>query len=183
MASEEVQYTIVESPIGEFLAGTTSKGVCLFEFADRGGLQCIQARIRKRYKMEMVEGKNELLNEVEKQAGEYFNGKRAEFDLPLDQKGTAFELSVWNELMKIPVGKTCSYGEMAERLGKPGAARAVGKANGANYIAVIVPCHRVIEAGGELRGYGGGLWRKKWLLDHERAMVQQMSIAPLKLAV
>ncbi len=173
MASDHITYTIIGSPVGEFVVGATDRGLCLFEFADRGGLDRIRARMLKRYKMEMKEGTHPMLDEGAKQSQEYFDGKRKDFDLTLDQKGTKFELSVWKQLMEIPLGTTCSYGEMAARLGNPGAARAVGRANGANYIAVIVPCHRVIEANGELRGYGGGLWRKKWLLDHERAMAGQ----------
>jgi AraC family transcriptional regulator, regulatory protein of adaptative response / methylated-DNA-[protein]-cysteine methyltransferase len=163
-----VTYTLVDSPIGEFIAGTTHNGICLFEFADRGGVDRVKERIFKRYRVALEKGRNDLLNEVERQAREYFNGSRQEFSLPLDQEGTPFELSVWNELRKIPYGETRSYGEIATRLGKSGAARAVGRANGANYIAIIVPCHRVIEENGQLRGYGGGLWRKQYLLDLER---------------
>jgi AraC family transcriptional regulator, regulatory protein of adaptative response / methylated-DNA-[protein]-cysteine methyltransferase len=159
---------IVESPIGEFIAGTTHGGICLFEFADRGGIERIKERIFKRYRMELEKGRTDLLDEIERQAHEYFHGTRHEFSLPLNQKGTQFELSVWNELRSTPYGKTRSYGEIATLLGKPGAARAVGRANGANYIAIIVPCHRVIEENGQLRGYGGGLWRKQYLLDLER---------------
>ncbi len=165
-----VTYTTIHTPLGEFLAGVTEGGICLFEFEDRGGLERIAARIRKRYSLEMRPGSDSLLDELQAQISGYFSGERTTFDLPLDQRGTTFERAVWNELMQIPCGQTKSYGEMAARLGKPGAARAVGRANGANYIAVIVPCHRVIEASGELRGYGGGLWRKKWLLDHEKKM-------------
>ena len=163
-----ITYSIVKSPIGEIVAGTTTRGVCLFEFADRGGFERIHARILKRYGMEMTAGRNSLLSDIEKQAGEYFAGERSGFDLPLDQKGSEFERSVWNELMKIPAGATRSYGEIAKLLGRPGAARAVGRANGANYIAIIVPCHRVIQEDGSLCGYGGGLWRKQYLLDLEK---------------
>ncbi len=174
MHSEAIIYKIIESPVGEFIAGVTEKGCCSFEFHDRGGFERIKARMMKRYKREMKEGNSKLLNEMEKQAKEYFNGKRREFDFPLDQKGTSFELSVWKKLMNIPYGETRSYGEIAEELGKPGASRAVGRANGANYIPIIVPCHRVIDASGELHGYGGGLWRKRWLLEHEGAIPKQM---------
>jgi len=116
----------------------------------------------------MVKGTNRHIDRMVKQAEEYFGGKRKKFSLPLDLQGTKFEILDWLELMKIPYGKTCSYGEIAKRLGKPGAARAVGRANGANYLPIIIPCHRVIEANGNLRGYGGKLRRKKYLLDLER---------------
>jgi methylated-DNA-[protein]-cysteine S-methyltransferase len=97
----------------------------------------------------------------------YLAGELREFDLPLQQPGTAFQQKVWAELAAIPYGETISYAELAARVGQPGAARAVGSANGKNQICILVPCHRVIAAGGTLGGYGGGLWRKEWLLRHE----------------
>ena len=99
----------------------------------------------------------------------YFSGELTTFDVPLLLAGSPFQLRVWEGLRTIPYGETCSYGELAEEIGKPGAARAVGLANGRNPISIIVPCHRVIGADGSLTGYGGGLWRKKTLLDLERA--------------
>ena len=99
----------------------------------------------------------------------YFAGSRATFDVPLDLAGTDFQRRVWAGLLEIPYGETTSYGELARRVGRPGASRAVGLANGRNPVAIIVPCHRVIGANGTLTGYGGGLDRKVWLLDHERA--------------
>jgi methylated-DNA-[protein]-cysteine S-methyltransferase len=98
---------------------------------------------------------------------QYFNGDRRQFELPLNQVGTPFQQSVWNELAAIPFGKTISYIELARRTGDSKASRAVASANGKNHIAIIIPCHRVIGANAELVGYGGGLWRKKWLLEHE----------------
>ena len=98
---------------------------------------------------------------------QYFNGDRRQFELPLNQVGTPFQQSVWNELAAIPFGKTISYIELARRTGDSKASRAVASANGKNHIAIIIPCHRVIGSNGELVGYGGGLWRKKWLLEHE----------------
>jgi methylated-DNA-[protein]-cysteine S-methyltransferase len=105
------------------------------------------------------------------QLDEYFAGERREFSVPLDMAGGSFELSVWEELRSIPYGETASYGEIAERIGSPGAARAVGLANGRNPIAVIVPCHRVIGADGSLTGYGGGLERKRLLLELESGVL------------
>jgi methylated-DNA-[protein]-cysteine S-methyltransferase len=98
---------------------------------------------------------------------QYFNGDRRKFELPLNQEGTAFQKGVWTELMGIPYGKTISYLELARRTGDTKATRAVANANGKNNIAIIIPCHRVIGSNKELVGYGGGLWRKKWLLEHE----------------
>ena len=105
--------------------------------------------------------------QVVAQLGEYFAGKRQTFDLELGMRGTEFQLAVWNELLRIPFGETISYAELARRIGRPAAVRAVGAANGANPIPVIVPCHRVIGTNGSLTGYGGGIERKQWLLAHE----------------
>lgn len=171
---ENITYTIVPSPIGDFVAGATSKGCCTFEFADRGGLERIRARLSRRYRVSLTEGTNTHITMMTKQVKEYFEGKRKEFSLTFDLKGTKFEMSVWEALMKIPYGETRAYGELASMLGRPGAARAVGRANGANYIPIIIPCHRVIDANGSLHGYGGGLWRKQWLLEHEGATPKQL---------
>jgi methylated-DNA-[protein]-cysteine S-methyltransferase len=107
-----------------------------------------------------------LINCIE-QLIQYFNGERRVFELPINQPGTAFQQETWNQLMTIPFGKTISYIQLAIKTGDPKATRAVANANGKNNVAIIVPCHRVIGANRELVGYGGGLWRKKWLLEHE----------------
>lgn len=116
---------------------------------------------------DFVADKKPLTTAIE-QLKAYFAGKLTRFDLPVRQDGTDFQQRVWQELSAIPFGITLSYQEVAQRLRKPKAARAVGSANGKNQLAVVVPCHRVIAAGGKLGGYGGGLWRKEWLLAHER---------------
>ncbi|HEY6985071.1 MAG TPA: methylated-DNA--[protein]-cysteine S-methyltransferase [Rhodanobacteraceae bacterium] len=108
------------------------------------------------------------LREARAQLAAYFAGKLLTFDLPLAPVGTSFQRRVWDELLRIPYGDTSSYIELARRLGQPSAMRAVGAANGANPLAIVVPCHRVIGADGTLVGYGGGLAAKRWLLDHER---------------
>ncbi|HYM54367.1 MAG TPA: methylated-DNA--[protein]-cysteine S-methyltransferase [Solirubrobacteraceae bacterium] len=115
---------------------------------------------------------------VAEQLGEYFAGRRTDFDVPLEMEGTPFQLRVWEALREIGYGETISYGELARRIGNPSASRAVGMANGCNPIAVIVPCHRVIGANGTLTGYGGGVERKRLLLDLEaRATAPQLSMA------
>ena len=111
--------------------------------------------------------KGEMESRCIEQLDEYFNEKRKVFDLPLDLQGTEFQKHVWNELLKIPFGKTVTYKELSRRLGDVKTIRAVGTANGANPVSIIVPCHRVIGSDGSLTGYAGGLWRKKWLLEHE----------------
>jgi len=115
-------------------------------------------------------GGDPLLDEARSQLQAYFAETLRVFDLPLLLQGTGFQQRVWNELRNIPYGQTVSYGELAGRIGQPKASRAVGLANGRNPISIIVPCHRVIGADGSLTGYGGGLPRKRWLLDHERGV-------------
>jgi methylated-DNA-[protein]-cysteine S-methyltransferase len=112
-----------------------------------------------------------------KQLDEYFSGKRKDFLLNLDPQGSEFQKSVWQQLEKIPYGAVISYGEIASIIGKPNACRAVGSANGKNPIAIIIPCHRVIGSDGRLTGYGGGLWRKEWLIKHERGYTPNKIIA------
>lgn len=179
METRHIIYNIISSPIGDFVAGATADGCCVCEFSDRGGFDRIRVRVEKRHNIEMKKGTSPLIDHMEAELEEYFEGKRKEFSLRLDMKGTPFELSVWSELLAIPYGETRSYVGVAKRLGKPGAARAVGKANGSNYMPIIVPCHRVIQEDGTLRGYGGGLWRKEYLLDLERS---QGSLAPARIS-
>ena len=125
------------------------------------------------------EADRRLLDEASAQLETYFAGERKQFDLPLAMAGTPFQQRVWRELCEIPYGETISYGELARRVGKPGSARAVGLANGRNPVAIIVPCHRVIGSNGKLTGYGGGLDRKAWLLDHEAGHGPgQLALAP-----
>jgi methylated-DNA-[protein]-cysteine S-methyltransferase len=124
-----------------------------------------------------------VLDETAAQLGRYFAGSLTAFDLPLGLRGTPFQRRVWSALQEIPFGETTSYGELARTLGKPGSARAVGLANGQNPISIIVPCHRVIGSNGKLTGYGGGLDRKAWLLDHEaRNGPGQLALEPVALA-
>jgi len=125
--------------------------------------------------MPVEPGDNEHLTQLERELTEYFASERREFDVVLDVKGTPFEDRVWEQLLAIPCGQTRSYGEIAGTLGKPGASRAVGRANGANYVSIVIPCHRVIDSNGNLHGYGGGLWRKKRLLELEAGVVQAVA--------
>jgi methylated-DNA-[protein]-cysteine S-methyltransferase len=113
-----------------------------------------------------------VLDQARTQLAEYFAGSRTTFDVPLAPTGSAFELNVWALLRDIPAGETASYGEIARKLGEPTMARAVGRANGQNPLPIVVPCHRVIGANGSLVGFGGGLERKRWLLEHEGALAR-----------
>jgi AraC family transcriptional regulator of adaptative response/methylated-DNA-[protein]-cysteine methyltransferase len=167
MITTEIKYREIETPIGKFIIGATEQGCSISEFSDRGGFERINRRIQKRYKAELAPGNNPYIEQMEEEFKLYFEKKLKVFKTPLDYKGTPFQKAVWAELLKIPYGETRSYGQIAKKLGKPGAMRAVGKANGDNYLPIVIPCHRVIEATGKLRGYGGGLWRKKYLLELE----------------
>lgn len=167
MPVDTVTYMHLDSPLGPMIAGATDNGLCLLEWHDRGGVERIAARVMKRYKCKMAEGVNTHLETLQRELQAYFRGELRQFTGPIDITGTAFEQQVWRELLNIPYGETRSYGQVASALGKPGASRAVGRANGANYLAIVIPCHRVIDSNGNLHGYGGKIWRKKHLLELE----------------
>lgn len=156
------------TPLGPMLAGAVEEGLCLLEFTDRRTLETQCKRLEKYLNAVLLPGDRPHFEMLDQQLREYFAGERKAFDLPLVLPGTPFQRSVWDALRQIPYGETRSYKQQAEALGKPKAIRAVGAANGGNRIAVIVPCHRVIGAAGRLTGYGGGIWRKEWLLRHEQ---------------
>ncbi len=153
------------------MAGATDAGLCLLEFVHRKTFAAQLARL-ERYVGAPEEGSHPLLADLETQLGEYFQGDRLGFDLPIVLAGTDFQERVWRALLQIPYGGTISYAELARRVGSRGASRAVGSANGANRIAIVVPCHRVIQASGGLGGYGGGLDRKRRLLELEAGGTQ-----------
>ena len=159
--------TLIASPLGPLLAAATEDGLCMLEYADREKLPKQAADLMRFYGRPVVPGRNEHIDRIARELDEYFAGERQQFDVPLDLKGTEFQEKVWKELSNIPFGETISYEELATRIGKPTAQRAVGLANGRNRVPIVVPCHRVIQKNGQLRGYGGGLWRKQFLLDLE----------------
>ncbi|HVZ58099.1 MAG TPA: methylated-DNA--[protein]-cysteine S-methyltransferase [Chitinophagaceae bacterium] len=153
----EPQSTYYPSPIGLLKVAGTAEYITEVSFHDK--VQKTESRSRHL---------PALLIQCTEQLIQYFQGERRQFELPLNQPGTRFQQEVWHELLAIPFGRTISYLELARRTGDPRATRAVAGANGRNQIAIIVPCHRVIGSNQDLVGYSGGLWRKKWLLDHER---------------
>ena len=159
--------TRIASPLGPILAVAADEGLCLLEFTDRRMLETELRQLQKIYKTRILPGKSEYFGSAEAQLTEYFEGKRKTFDLPLVTPGTSFQQSVWKALKDIPYGTTRSYKQQAIAIGNPSAVRAVARANGYNRICIVIPCHRVISDNGHLTGYGGGIWRKKWLLDHE----------------
>jgi AraC family transcriptional regulator of adaptative response/methylated-DNA-[protein]-cysteine methyltransferase len=163
--------TDIETPIGNMVATASETHLLLLEFSHRRMLDTQLDRVRRALNCEFEQGESPVFVAVRAQLDEYFAGDRRDFDVPLHVPGTPFQTRVWNELLKIPSGTTTSYGRIAEAIGQPTAVRAVARANGDNRVAIIIPCHRVIGSDGQLVGYGGGLWRKRRLLQLEgRAM-------------
>lgn len=160
--------TRIETPLGPMIACAGENGICLLEFTDRKMLETEFKVLAKRLNTSIIPGDNKHFEKLRRQLFEYFEGKLRQFDLQLYTPGSAFQQEVWQQLQTIPYGTTRSYKEQAEAIGKPDAVRAVANANGMNRIAIIIPCHRVIGSDGKLTGYGGGLWRKKYLLDFEK---------------
>ncbi|HUR26576.1 MAG TPA: methylated-DNA--[protein]-cysteine S-methyltransferase, partial [Planctomycetota bacterium] len=166
-----VVVTKLASPLGELTAAATQEGICLLEFgAPKSAARASESleRVARRLECTLVAGTNAHLRQLRTELEAWFRGTRTRFDVPVVHAGTPFESEVWRALAAIPFGETKSYGELARALGRPGASRAVGRANGSNPIAILVPCHRVIGASGDLTGYAAGLDRKRWLLAHER---------------
>jgi AraC family transcriptional regulator, regulatory protein of adaptative response / methylated-DNA-[protein]-cysteine methyltransferase len=164
-----VRMARVLTPLGPMLMGTREAGVVLLEFTDRRMLGTQLQRLAQRLKCVFVPGATPVGRELEAELSAYFAGELQSFSAPLVPAGTEFQQAAWRVLSSIPYGETRSYAEQARMLGRPTAVRAVARANGDNPIAIVVPCHRVIGADGKLTGYGGGLWRKRWLLHHETA--------------
>lgn len=158
----------IESPLGPLLAAATRDAICFLEFSDRRMLEFNYKQIRKRFGLPILPTTNDTLETLRAELNCYFQGKQKNFSTRLAMNGTAFQERVWNELQDIPHGETISYEQLAHKIGQPTAVRAVARANGSNRISIIIPCHRVIGKDGELTGYGGGLWRKRLLLELEK---------------
>jgi len=159
----------LDTPIGAMLAIADEAGLHLLEFAERAALPGEIARLKARAGP-IAFGQSPVIAALDHQLGLYFSGRLKTFDIPIVQRGTSFEATVWAALRQVPPGQTRSYGEIARTIGRPDAPRAVARANGANQVAILVPCHRIIGSDGSPTGYGGKLWRKQWLLEHERRM-------------
>jgi len=160
----------LDTPLGPMIAIADEEALYLLEFVDRRGLEREIERLRKKCKSAIIPGNTKAISSIEKELELYFKGELKEFKTSLLFLGSPFQKHVWTELLKIPPGETRSYAELAKAMGKPTAYRAVAQANGANQLAIIIPCHRVINTNGELGGYGGGITRKNWLINHERKM-------------
>lgn len=174
--ADPVMVTRLLTPLGPMIAGATSGGVCLLEFAERRMLDTQLRRLSRYLGDCFAPGSNEMLERLDQELAAYFSGELREFATPLVTPGTEFQQQVWNGLREIPYGETRTYQEQARAIGRPSAVRAVGRANGDNRIAVVIPCHRVVGADGKLTGYGGGLWRKRALLNLERAGQAELQI-------
>jgi AraC family transcriptional regulator of adaptative response/methylated-DNA-[protein]-cysteine methyltransferase len=157
----------ITTPLGPMLAAATDEALVLLEFADRRALPRQVERVRHRLGVAFTPGRNPVIERAAKELEAYFAGRLERFTVPIRPCGTEFQRAVWAELAAIPAGETRSYSDLASAVGRPGAVRAVGSANGANAIAIVIPCHRVVGSDGRLKGYGGGVWRKQRLLDVE----------------
>ena len=166
--SDFIATQILESPLGALLVGAISEGVCLIEYADKRMLEDNYATIRKQFGYPVLPVTNCHIEHLRDELTRYFAAKLTEFTIPLVLHGTTFQEQVWSELQRIPYGTTIAYDELARRINKPTAVRAVARANGLNRLNILIPCHRVIGKNGQLTGYGGGLWRKRLLLQLER---------------
>ncbi|MES2614537.1 MAG: methylated-DNA--[protein]-cysteine S-methyltransferase [Bdellovibrionota bacterium] len=162
-----MNFSQIETPLGPMLAIANTSALYSLEFIDDNGVEAKIDEWRKKVKLDIIEGRTDPINSIENELKLYFNHKLKEFKTPLYCVGSPFQKSVWKELTKIPFGKTISYADLATKIQKPSAFRAVGNANGSNNIWIVIPCHRVINSNGNLGGYAGGLERKKWLLQHE----------------
>ena len=163
--------TLLDTPLGPMLAAASDKAVCQLEFADRRGLKRSYLEMRHRFKLPVVPGDNAVLEQLRRELQEYFCGTRKQFTVPLELRGTDFQERVWRELQRIPFGKTASYAAIAKQIGSPTGIRAVARANATNRLYLLVPCHRVVAKDGSLSGYGGGVWRKRRLLELEQGRV------------
>jgi AraC family transcriptional regulator of adaptative response/methylated-DNA-[protein]-cysteine methyltransferase len=165
----DLNYCAVPSPLGDVILAEHGGKICIAEFKKGSRAKTWLKEISEHFRAEPVSRKSAPLKQAERQLKLYLAGKIKNFDLAIDLVGSDFQKSIWTQLRKIPYGKTINYSRIAERAGRPKASRAAGAAVGRNRISIIVPCHRVVGKDGSLTGYGGGIWRKEWLLKHEGA--------------
>lgn len=158
----------LDTPLGPMITISDEKALYLLEFVDRRGLEREVERLRIKTKSAIIPGQTHPIDSIKKELNQYFKGTLPEFKTPIIYLGSPFQKSVWDELKRIPWGETRSYSELATAINKPSAFRAVAQANGANQLAIIIPCHRIINSNGDLGGYGGGVVRKNWLIKHEK---------------
>ena len=174
----QMQQAFIDTPVATMRAIALDDALCSLEFFRPGRMARLDARLARWFKdAEVVDGESAVIEATRQWLARYFAGESADIsDLKVDMRGAPFELRVWEALRRIPAGTTTTYGAIAREIGSPDASRAVGMANGANPIAIIVPCHRVIGSNGTLTGYGGGLETKAWLLGHERRWAREPAL-------
>lgn len=165
----------MRTPLGMMVAAATEAGICLLEFSDRISLHKSIEELLKKTRASVVGGEHHHFSQLEDELRDYFAGERQQFSIPLAPVGSQFQGEVWEALSKIPYGETRTYRQQSELLGNAKKVRAVANANGLNKISILIPCHRVIGSNGTLTGYGGGVWRKKKLLDLEKKSVRESS--------
>jgi AraC family transcriptional regulator of adaptative response/methylated-DNA-[protein]-cysteine methyltransferase len=166
-AGDCLRVAVIAGPLGPMLAAADERALCFLEFVAEVDMARIYRELKEIFQLPLVPGTNTVLKKLESELAEYFAGQRKNFTTPLRTKGTSFQEKVWEQLRKIPSGATTSYGDVARRIGRPSAVRAVARANAANRICILIPCHRVIAASGAISGYAGGVWRKRKLLEIE----------------
>ncbi|MFK7795927.1 MAG: bifunctional transcriptional activator/DNA repair enzyme AdaA [Aureispira sp.] len=161
------------TPLGPMFICATTQGICLLEFVERKKLETEFEELQRLLKARIIVGENEHIQQAKRELEAYFEGTLQQFEVALHTPGTTFQQTAWQGLSTIPYGQTISYKKQAQKLNKPTAIRAIARANGANRVAIILPCHRVIGSDGALRGYAGGLERKRWLLEHEHGVLER----------
>lgn len=164
----------LDTPLGTIIAIADDQFLYLLDFVNRKGLEREIERLSTTTKMQIVPGQSKAITLIKGELEQYFSGNLKEFKTPLYLPGTPFQQLVWSELKKIPFRQTCSYSELAAKIQKPTARRAVARANGANQFVIVIPCHRVVNSNGKLGGYSAGIARKEWLLKHEKTMNQEI---------
>ena len=162
------------TPLGPMFVCATQNGICLLEFVDRRMLETEFKDLQKKLNANIILGENEHSKQAKKEIEEYFSGQRKTFEVQLETPGTDFQNVVWNCLQDIEYGTTATYQQQAEKINNPKAVRAVASANGYNRVSIIIPCHRVIGKDGTMTGYGGGIERKKWLIEHEMSLASKI---------
>ena len=169
-----LQFSLLDTPLGTMLAIASQQALYVLEFVDRRDLERKIEQLKIKTKSAIIPGRTCHIDSIEQELTLYFAGCLKRFKTPVHFVGSPFQQNVWNSLLTIPYGTTISYAQEARAIGKLSAHRAVANANGANQLAIIIPCHRIIQSNGSLGGYGAGIARKQWLLDHEKKNIQKI---------
>ena len=169
-------YSIISTPLGSMLAFADEEALYILKFTNDTELERDIKKLQIKTKSSIIAGENKIITLLKKELSDYFTGVLTEFTVPIYLSGTPFQKSAWNALLQIPFGQTRSYKQQARFVGNESASRAIGTANGSNLLAIIIPCHRVINNNGNLGGYASGIERKQWLLEHEKQVALQKAL-------